>query len=841
MAVDLSRLTEEERDQLFELLQAKDTAAKRNWLTSYQPTMKQNAFHVMGAEKRERLFLAGNQLGKFLRNGTPVLTPGGWRPIESLQVGEHVIAGDGTITLVTGVYPQGVQPLYEMTFDRGEKVYAGGPHLWRVLAPNARFPTRWSHNGEEGNPSYNQWTVASTEEILAKSGARPTPRRRYVTPYCGVAQMAPRPVPMDPYVLGVLLGDGCLPLNGVRISSADSEILEAVRAAGYATTYVAKYDYSVSGAMPAIRALGLAGHRSWEKFVPEIYKINSAEVRLAVLQGLMDTDGTISATHGSASFTSTSERLAKDVLELVQSFGGKGWISDRVTSYTYLGEKRRGQCSYTVRVRLPHVPLFRLARKLERVVRPVSTTDHRVIWSIDPAAPAEATCISVAHPDRTYVIEHGLVTHNTWAGAAETAMHLTGLYPSWWMGRRFNRAVTWMAGSESFELNKKGVQRLLLGPPANESQWGTTAIPYDTIKRTVRQSGVQDAIASIVVRHVSGDDSIITFASYDQGRTKWQADTLDGVWFDEEPPMDIYTEGLTRTNVAGGPSYITFTPLLGASQVVRRFIPIAGEPPAFCGMVTMTIDDVPFYSAEAKAQIIASYPEHEREARTRGIPSLGSGLVFPVAQSAIEVAPFRIPAHFGRICGIDFGWDHPFGAAWLAYDPDLDVVYVIKTFRASKQTIGQHAAVLLSQGMWQPIAWPHDGWVHDKQSGKAIKEQYKEYGLRMLAKHATFDDKDSSNYGFEAGVSMMLDRMQTGKWKVFSTCTEWFAEQRNYHRVEGKVVKVDDDVLSASRIGMMMLRHARTGSDAQYDGQGNARLGGPRLEGFGVLDSETGY
>jgi len=123
----------------------------------------------------------------------------------------------------------------------------------------------------------------------------------------------------------------------------------------------------------------------------------------------------------------------------------------------------------------------------------------------------------------------------TWAGAYEMAMHLTGRYPDWWTGRRFPYAVRAMCGSESAELTRKGIQRLLIGPPELREEWGTGTIPHAALRDTSMKQGVPDAISSAVVRHVSGEDSVVQFNSYDQGRTKWQADTVDLVWFDEEP------------------------------------------------------------------------------------------------------------------------------------------------------------------------------------------------------------------------------------------------------------------------------------------------------------------
>jgi phage terminase large subunit-like protein len=165
----------------------------------------------------------------------------------------------------------------------------------------------------------------------------------------------------------------------------------------------------------------------------------------------------------------------------------------------------------------------------------------------------------------------------TFCGATETAMHLTGFYPEWWPGKRFDRAVRAWAGSKTTEVTRDGVQRYLVGDPRDKDKWGTGSVPGDLLARTITRQGVADSLDGIVVKHASGDNSTLGFKSYDQGREKWQGETLDFVWFDEEPPFDIYMEGLTRTNATGGIAFITFTPLLGMSEVVRMFLNEGGH------------------------------------------------------------------------------------------------------------------------------------------------------------------------------------------------------------------------------------------------------------------------
>lgn len=420
----------------------------------------------------------------------------------------------------------------------------------------------------------------------------------------------------------------------------------------------------------------------------------------------------------------------------------------------------------------------------------------------------------------------------TLSAAYETAMHLTGRYPTWWEGKRFNRPVRWIAGSESSELTRKGIQRLLLGPPENESEWGTGSIPKECLADWSRKQGVPDAVASILVKHETGGVSSIQLQSYDQGRSKWQADTLDGGWLDEEPPLDILTECLTRTNTTMGPIYITLTPLEGVSEVVRRFY-IEKVPGTHLTM--MTIHDVEHYTDEQRAAIIASYPEHERKARTQGIPQLGSGRVFPFERSQIACESFPIPEHWTQGCGIDFGWDHPSAGVRMAWDRDSDCLYVIAAHRAKAQTPMMFAAATLPWGGWLPWAWPHDG----KQSGgkfdQAEQQQlqaiYKRHGLAMLFQHAQFEDGTN---GVEAGITEMYERMETGRWKVFAHLADWFEEFELYHRKDGLIVKLNDDLISASRYAMMMKRHftvQKKPKKVREDEYGQ----GPRADGLGWM------
>jgi phage terminase large subunit-like protein len=355
------------------------------------------------------------------------------------------------------------------------------------------------------------------------------------------------------------------------------------------------------------------------------------------------------------------------------------------------------------------------------------------------------------------------------------------------------------------EVVRDTVQRVLVGRPGQE---GTGSIPKDAIAERVTARGVADQLDSIKVWHVSGGISIIGPKSYQSGREKFQGETLDFCWLDEEPPEDIYFEVLTRTNVGNGPVWLTFTPLLGMSTVVKRFL-LERSPDRH--ITSMTIDDAAHFTEEERARIIASYPAHEAEARVKGIPTLGSGRIFPVAEESIVIDQREFPSHWPRIGGMGFGWDHPFAAVELVWDRDGDVVYVARTHRLREATPVLHAAAIRPWGnlLW---AWPRDGRRETLEgAGIALAQQYKEQNLDMLHEHAQFEDGSVS---VEAGLMLMLDRMKTGRFKVFKHLLDWFEEFRLYHRKDGRVVKEGDDLMAATRYAIMSLRYART--ETQY-------------------------
>lgn len=229
----------------------------------------------------------------------------------------------------------------------------------------------------------------------------------------------------------------------------------------------------------------------------------------------------------------------------------------------------------------------------------------------------------------------------------------------------------------------------------------------------------------------------------------------------------------------------------------------------------MSIHEAGHYSEEEREKVIASYLPHEKEARAKGIPQLGSGRVFAIEEEKIKEEPFEIPNHWAQIGGLDFGWDHPFAAVKLAWDRDGDIVHVVQIYRIRNETPIVQAAALRPWGEDLCWSWPHDGLQHDKGSGQQLAEQYRKQGLNLLPDKATHT---AGGFGLEAGIMEMLERMQTGRLKVFSHLMDWWQEFRMYHRKDGLIVKERDDLMSATRIALMMLRHAQPKKPKEWKG-----------------------
>ncbi len=449
------------------------------------------------------------------------------------------------------------------------------------------------------------------------------------------------------------------------------------------------------------------------------------------------------------------------------------------------------------------------APDLDRILATLEAAAHRKRfrrWAFFAPYPKQKEFLALGATKRERLLMAGNRVGKTEVGAFEAACHATGEYPEWWVGRRFEKPTRgWVCGETSL-LARDVCQTKLCGDPGVVAAQGTGMIPKDAIVDTSLARGITDAYDTLQVRHKSGGISIIRFKSYEQGRTKFQGEGLHWIWFDEEPPLDVYSEGLTRIGELDGLAFVTFTPLRGPTEVVLRY---TDEPSPDRAIVGMTLDDIPpggHLSAEAKKKMVDGYLPHQREARALGLPMMGEGKIFTCTEASITEAPIeRVPDYWRKIWGVDFGIGHPFGAALILWDVDNDVIHVHHVIRVADQYPINHAFAMRQIGAAVPVAWPTDGTVR-RDDGKPLSDHYKRHGLRMLGEHATWPDGSVST---EAGVIEMDERMRSGRFKVAAHLTEFFEEYRSYHRKDGKIVKLRDDVLSATRVAVMSKRYAK--------------------------------
>ncbi|MCX4848110.1 PhoH family protein [Streptomyces sp. NBC_00893] len=355
---------------------------------------------------------------------TNVLTPDGWRPIGDLCVGDLVIGSNGEPTPVLGVYPQGEKDIYRVTAQDGSWTLCCGEHLWTV---------RTASDKRRDKP----WRVLETKEMIGN--LRAAHARRYELPMLTAPVSFPeREVPMDAYALGLLLGDGCLTgTTTPSFATEDPELAEALQGSlpGVSVRHKGGPDYVLNRVKApgdvvtlenpvtrSLRELDLMGTRSHSKFVPDAYLYNSAEIRLAVLQGLLDADGgpvTQADRTCRVQYSTASIMLRDDVIALVQSLGGVAYTRRRAAEGRAPGlakgrEVQHRYDAHIVDIRLPEgTEPFRLARKAEKYRAAGGGRPMRFIDSIEPAGREEAVCIQVAAEDSLYVTQDYLLTHNT--------------------------------------------------------------------------------------------------------------------------------------------------------------------------------------------------------------------------------------------------------------------------------------------------------------------------------------------------------------------------------------------------------------------------------------------
>ncbi len=407
-------------------------------------------------------------------------------------------------------------------------------------------------------------------------------------------------------------------------------------------------------------------------------------------------------------------------------------------------------------------------------------------------------------------------TGKTTVAAYEVTCHLTGIYPPWWPGRRFDRPIKCWVSGESGKKVREVVQELLLGSP---NTLGQGMIPAHCIAGKTMKSGVPDAIDTAWIKHASGDLSHLTFKSYEQGREGFDGDAVHVIWLDEEATVAIYTESLLRTMTTDGILLQTYTPLSGLSELVKLFLPSGTLEDVAEGkyVASCTWDEVPHLSEEAKASLINSIPPYQRDARTKGIPSLGSGAIYPVAESDITVDDFPISGDWPKAFAMDVGWNKTAGV-WAAQSPDTGVIYLYSEYYRSKAEPSVHAHGFRARGEWIPGVIDPASRGRSQKDGTKLIETYQDLGMKI----------EPALNAREAGIQLVYQLLSSGQLKVFkNACPNWLKEYRMYRRDEnGNIVKKDDHLMDATRYFCLSGRDLPRTKPAPQKPRGKPRRGG---------------
>lgn len=379
-------------------------------------------------------------------------------------------------------------------------------------------------------------------------------------------------------------------------------------------------------------------------------------------------------------------------------------------------------------------------------------------------------------------------------GLYELTLHLTGDYPPWWGGRRFDKAIKAWAAGDTKQTVREILQDKFLGKPG---EWGTGILPKKYIhNKPVRAGGsIADAVEIVYVKHKSGGVSQVTFKSYDQKREAFQGTEQDFILLDEEPPENIYIECLLRTMTNNGMLMLTFTPLRGLSDVVLHFLPggevLENKSGKFVTMASW--DDVPHLSEEVKNELYSAIPPFQRDSRSRGIPQLGSGAIYPVPESDILVDDFSIPDFWPKVFGMDVGWNRT-ACLWMAIDPETHIQYLYSEYYRGQAEPVIHTEAIKSRGAWIPGVIDPAARGRGQKDGDQLLQTYLNLGL----------DLEPAINTVEAGIYNTWQALSVGKLKVFNSLSNWRQEFRQYSRDEkGAVVKKNDHLMDVMRYLVM--------------------------------------
>ena len=676
----------------------------------FLPSGKEATAFLNDSEHDIKMLVAPNRVGKAKPVDSIVYTQGGTKRMGDCVVGDIILGGDGSPCKVTGVFPQGVKKLYRVWLDNNEiSSVCCGEHQWKYLRHSRAF--KHKENPKHKNLTFDMWEVLDTDGILSVQGDKASSQQRGYIPLAGAAQFDGN-VPLDPYAFGCLLGDGSFRNRTVRITSADPEIVNRFRRIfGKSTIRSAGvYDYRISDGgvlRRSLQKLGLDGKYSHEKFIPKDFLYASADLRMELLRGLMDTDGTVDKRGLGCEFSTTSPRLANDVAWLVRSLGGKVREKNRQTSCN----GKDGLPSYRVNVRMYDDNPFFVSRKHDRW-RATKQRRDVTVCDIEEAGSGEAICISVDSKDSTFLCDDFVVTHNT----ASVVMDIAFL--------------------DGIPTNKEW--QIFKNNGVNHRPWhGPLKIGVATYNWTMMQRTLWPEIRKWLPNDELGDykrggkdipwrinpyiklkcGTEIFFFVYEQQQAAFESQALHRWIWDEQGEEHKFDGGDERLRTLKGRHAFALTPHklegrpdTGARSWIHRLYMGYENKGHTVSHRCINVESVPdwVYPEIAKVQAFHKWVTEplamnnrkaikEGRARFYGEWHDASGLVYDEWEEDYHlIDPFKIPDTWTRYRAMDHGINNPTACLWAAVSPIGDV-YLYDEYYKSGLTVSENCRNIIEK------------------------------------------------------------------------------------------------------------------------------------------------
>jgi hypothetical protein len=632
--------------------------------------LHQAQYSAFMSKKRITACISGIQGGKGLWKRELVFTPSGYVPMEQIKVGDVVFDRNGKKTNVIGVYPQGDKDCYELFFSDGKKIITDEDHLFVIIDPHQR--------GEN---------VLSVKQLLTTHRFYWTkPQKKFIRcriPSCKPIELDKKQLFISPYIMGCLLGDGSL-VQGITVTLTENQMIERISGELPENLQIKnidndkKIDYRITEKIKKttstgqgfncfvseIRRLGLFGHHSWDKFIPDIYKYSDIWDRLNVLRGLMDTDGYIKQ-NKEITYYSTSKQLARDVIWLVESLGGKAWISSKIPKFVHKGERKNGRECFIVKIIIKDFNPFFLSRKADKYFIHENTS-NKILYDIKPVGKLETICIKVDSPTETFIAKDQIVTHNTKVGAD-------------WL---LKQVGTYLNETDCF----------IITVPTYKTWRQATSFHFNQAFEGYGKHNIQDSTFTLAPLPGHKQGRTIYIRSMDNPWSIEGITNCRAIWCDEagQYKYQAWVNIQGRAAFREADIFITTTPYSLNWLYTELYKPwTQGKMPYADIFQWRSIDNPYFPKAEYERQ------KAQLDSRTFAMKYEGTfqkmaGLVYEDFDQALnQVDPFgwlRFRERFHIYAGVDWGYSNPFAIAVRLIAKDGSADYQIDEFLRSYMT-----------------------------------------------------------------------------------------------------------------------------------------------------------